>query len=249
MWPHLLFVPCLCYEHNSASCCQQASWALRGCSRQNRLFWFSILATRSENPLSWLSAQVCSNSKCWFTFRCIWAQALQEVLAELDEVLQESPSFWKYGNHAAFPSEVMQLWGRCEPMRESSLAVKCWHQAKSCLQAFPPHTALLPVSLLWGCVHSQEPSEWPYFKISMDSHLVSVAQLLLQAINRAINKKLCLHACAIIRKHTSIHPRSPRSLPGWHIAEPVPSFTNGISHAAMPIQKLTPLILLCRQIL
>lgn len=173
--PCLLFVPCLCWEHNCALCCQRVGWVLRGCSRHNQLFCFSILATGWENPLSWLSVQVCSISTCWFTLWCIWAQVLQEVLAELGEVLRESPAFWKSGNHVAFPSEVMQLWECCEPMRESSLALKCWHQAKSCPHASPPHTVLLPVSLLWSCVHSQEPSEWPYFKISMDSHLVSVA--------------------------------------------------------------------------
>lgn len=178
------FVPCvaslaLCalplLRAQFASRCQWDSWALRGCSRQNQLFCFSILAMGWENLLSWLSAQVCSISKCWFTLWCIWAQALQVLLAELGEVLQESPAFWNFGNHVTFSSEVMQLWECFQLMRESSLALKCWHQAKSCPHAFPPHTVLLPVSLLWGCVHSQEPSEWPYFKISMDSHLVSVA--------------------------------------------------------------------------
>lgn len=56
--------------------------------------------------------------------------------------------------------------------------------------------------MLWGCIYSQELSEWPYVRISMHIHLVNVACLLLQAINRTINRKVCLHACVTTSEHT-----------------------------------------------
>lgn len=103
----------------------------------------------------------------------------------------------------SFEGEILQ--NTCSESAWGSAGSEMLASGKQLPESFSSPYYAPTCIMLWGCIYSQELSEWPYVRISMHIHLVNVAYLLLQAINRTINRKGCLHARVTTSEHTHVH--------------------------------------------
>lgn len=140
----------------------------------------------------------------------------------------------------SFEGEISQK-PRSKPLWEGA-----WWQWNTDIRpaAASTHWAPIWITALRLCRLLGTDEERPHFRITVHNRLVNVVYLLLQVINRTINKKLRLGAWAI----TSEHPQSPGPFPGWHIAKPTwVSFIHSFSCTNLFVQKLTHLSFCCAE--